>query len=383
MIDRATLTRLVAGADPAVSIYLPIDPARRDMRDPEARLREMIEQAQQLLVQRGLRPDRSAELLAPAQAALGDPDLARHRHYGRAFFLAPELTHVVVLREPVPQEVTVGRNFLLRPLLPMLARHRRFHILALSAGGARLLDATPDGLSERKATLPAGVDEVVAESEVQRVVQFNPIARPRSGQAAPVVKAHGTESPEDVRKVQLIEYLHRVAAAVSRELGEDPAPLVLVAEPEIAGHFRKIGKPPQLYPESVVVNPHGLSDADLLNKVVALLQPVFVREIDEVLDQVNARLGSGEQTVSIRLEEILAAAYDGRVDAVIVASDEKLRGCFDAETRTVRANGAAAGEGEDLLNEAAVVSLRNGGRAYALPKARIPRGAPAAATLRF
>jgi hypothetical protein len=214
-------------------------------------------------------------------------------------------------------------------------------------------------------------------------VQFNPIARPRSGPAAPVVTAHGTESPEDVRKAQLLEYLHRVAAAVSRELGDDPAPLVLVAEPEIAGHFRKLGKPTQLYEETLVINPHGLADADLLAKVVELLGPLLEREIEGVLDQANARLGSGGPTVSIRLEEILPAAYDGRVDAVVVASDELLRGRFDPEARTLHTKGVVDGEQEDLLNEAAVVSLRNGGRAFALPRERMPRHAPAVATLRY
>lgn len=383
MIDRATLTRLVAGADPAVSIYLPIDPERRDMRDPEARLRGLIEAAEQSLARRGMRPQQTAELLAPAHAVLDDPDLPRHRHHGRVFFLAPSLSQVFTLYESMPQDVTVGHNFLLRPLLPMLAHERRFHILALTAGGARLWDATPYSLSEHKAALPAGVDEVVAESEVQSYVQFNPIARPRSGPAVPVVKAHGTESPEDVRKAQLLEYLHRVAAAVSRELGEDPAPLVLVAEPEIAGHFRKLGKPAQLYEAGLLINPHGLADSDLLARVVELLRPVLEREIEGVLDQANARLGTAEPTVAIRLEEILPAAYDGRVDAVVVAADEMLRGRFDPEARTVRAGGASNGEGEDLLNEAAVVSLRNGGRAFALPRERIPRRAPAVATLRY
>ena len=87
--------------------------------------------------------------------------------------------------------------------------------------------------------------------------------------------------------------------------------------------------------------------------------------------------------MSIRLEEILPAAYDGRVDAVVVATDAMVRGRFDPEARTLYAPGASNGEEEDLLNEAAVVSLRNGGRAFALPKERMPRRAPAVATLRY
>jgi hypothetical protein len=39
--------------------------------------------------------------------------------------------------------------------------------------------------------------------------------------------------------------------------------------------------------------------------------------------------------------------------------------------------------GGDLLNLAALLAMRNGGRAYAVPRERIPRQVPATATLRF
>ena len=101
-----------------------------------------------------------------------------------------------------------------------------------------------------------------------------------------------------------------------------------------------------------------------------------------MLDQARARLGSADPTVAIRLEEILQAAHDGRVDSVVVASDQCIWGRFrPGAVPDVRGRPDAIDD--DLLNIAAALTLRHGGRAYALPTDSIPRRSPAIATFRF
>ena len=86
--------------------------------------------------------------------------------------------------------------------------------------------------------------------------------------------------------------------------------------------------------------------------------------------------------MAIRLEEILAASLEGRVDRVVVAEDEALWGRFELG-QSLAVHGKPGPDDEDLLNQAAVLTLRNGGRAFAAPRERMPRQAPAVATLRF
>lgn len=112
------------------------------------------------------------------------------------------------------------------------------------------------------------------------------------------------------------------------------------------------------------------------------MRPELDAELDGVLEQVDARLGAAEPTVAIRLEEILGAAVEGRVDAVVVAEDETLWGRFEPGY-TLAAHGKPGPDDEDLLNQAAILTLRNGGRAFAAPRERLPRQVPAAAVLRF
>jgi len=111
------------------------------------------------------------------------------------------------------------------------------------------------------------------------------------------------------------------------------------------------------------------------------MRPELEDELATVLNQVNARLGTADKTVAIRLEEILQAGPEGRVDAIVVATDETLWGRFGDGALT--AHGSPGPEDEDLVNLAAVQALRTGARAFAVPRERLPRQVPAAATLRF
>jgi hypothetical protein len=298
-------------------------------------------------------------VLAPARAVL-DGNLAEHRDAGVALLLAADRSETVALPEPPPELVVVGRDMHIKPLLPMLARNRRFHILALSAAQARLLTATPLVWEERALTaLPPD-----AQAELD--------SRPA---------AEG-DALDQARMALLTQEPRRIVHALRAALGSDSAPIVLAAEPHVAGRFMKAAHMPNLLVQTIPVNPFALTDAELHAKAVDLITPLIDAELNTVLDQVNARLGTAEPTVSLRPEEILTAAREGRVDAVVVAADDALWGSRGPDG-TILAHGHQVPGDEDLLNLAAVATLRTGGRAFAVPVSRLPRDAKAAALLRF
>ena len=353
MIDADTLRDLLDEHSHALSLYLSLDPGQRDARAPADRLRQKLREADSALERAGVAETPRRDLLAGAEELASGIDFARHRDPGLALFVAPGRRLLVDLPEAVAECVVAGRHFHIKPLLGLVARNRRFHLLAVSAGQARLYEATPFALSERRLALPAG---------------------------QPAAGSSDTPTP---RHPPLLDHLRQVADAVATELGSDPAPVLLAAEPEAAGHFRKLADLPRLEAETLHVNPFALSPADLHRRAVDALRPAFTAEAATVLDQIRARLGTAEPTVAIRLEEIVAAAAVGRVDVVVVAEDEDIWGTFDAKDGTVTGHGTLAGGDEDLLNLAALLTLRTGGRALSATRAELPRGAPAAAALRY
>lgn len=356
-LDPGRLAAWLEAPAPVVSLYAPLEPEQRDLRAPEARLRELADQAEQLL---GALDATARDALVARLRDTLDRDLAEHRDAGLAVLLAADRTELIPLPEPPPELVVVGPHAHLKPLLPLLARNRRFHILALSADRARLLTATPWAWQERALTeLPP---EAQAELD----------SRPASD----------TDSLERARMALLTQDPHRVAHAVRAALAGDDAAVVLAAEPRIAGHFTKLADLPGLLPQIVQVNPFALDDAALHARAMQVIGPLIDAELEAVLEQLEARLGAGDARLALRLEEILAAANEGRVDTVVVAEDTPVWGsCRPGQTIT--AHGHPVPGDEDLVNLAAIATLRTGGRAFAVPRERLPLHAPAAALLRF
>ena len=368
MIDQETFRRLLAPVAHGISIYMPVDPEQRDKRAHEPRLRMLQERAQALLAEWGLTRDQQQALTDALQRAAGSIDFVRNRDPGLAIFAAcPEQgdpwTEVVPL--PVsPEECLIGGSVLhVKPLLPLIMRNQRFGILALSKAKVRLLTATPFVWVEQ--TLDALPPEAQAELD-----------------SRPAVEHAADEDADAARMELLVSSPHYIAGAVKAVLGDDPAPVVLVADPRVAGSFLQQVRIGQIHEQPLHLNPFALSDAELHAKVLELMRPALDADVEAVLQQVDARLGTAEPNVAIRFEEILAAAGEGRVDAIIVAEDDVIWGSLNPDGSPV-AHGTPGPRDADLLNLAVVWALRNGGQAFALPRAQIPRQSPAVATLRF
>src|SRR5690349_12176472 len=106
MLNEATIRRLLDGADPAISIYAPLQPEQRDLRAPDVRLRELIGQADAMMERDGLALRRREQLLAPVRDILDGTDLAAHRDPTMVIFSSDGFTIVETLPTEVAQWVS-------------------------------------------------------------------------------------------------------------------------------------------------------------------------------------------------------------------------------------------------------------------------------------
>ncbi len=387
MVSRDDIARLMsATAAPAVSVFLPTHIAGREIRQDPIRLRNLLGKAEERLVAGwGLRRPDAAELLAPGQALVEDGGFWRHQRHGLAVFLAPGASWRFRVPAELREQVVVARQFHVRPLLPLFTGDGQFLLLCISAGRVRLFQGTRFGMVElHEVELPESLLEVSAETDYEETLHAAPPARPRSAGPVGMPSSHGFgESPEELRKSQLIEFLRRVASALEDQLGSDPPPLVLAAHPEIQGNFRAVAQLKTLLPDGVAENPDALDEADLHRLAYEMVRPSFLAGRDAAIARFRALRGDGDGRAASRIEDIVGAAHAGRIDSLFLVPDGQLWGRFDETDYRVEAHGSQSRDDVDLLDDAAARTLEHGGQVYLLAREDLPPGAMMAATLRY
>jgi hypothetical protein len=376
-LDRR-LEELVNEADVAISLIAPIDPANRDLRGPAARLRNLLKSGEEELQSRRLARETCDAVIASAAQAVAGLDLRTHRPAGVAVFATATGASMLPLPQTAAETLAVGHHFHIKPLVGMLDRSPEFILLALTVRGAKLWACDRYEWRELDLEVPAGLPAIIAETDYQRTVDS---ARDSKGRGGPSIEKHAFESPDELRRAELLAYLRRVGDAVRKRLANDSGPVLLASYSELGGQLRSVASVPRLMDENLNVNPGAFDIAELHRRAVELFQPRLKRDRDTVLEQVQARLGTADPTVAIRLEEIIAAAHDGRVDTLVVAQDAELRGTFDPASRRVTTG--ANVESEDLLNLAVVKTLAGRGRVIPAQRSELPRQSLAAALLRY
>jgi Bacterial archaeo-eukaryotic release factor family 3 len=378
MFTRSDLNELLAvDVQPAVSLYLPTHITGREIRQDPIRLKNLLSSAAERLAAIWRRPQ-IEELLGPAESLVGDDEFWRHQQQGLAVFLAPGFSRVHTLPVPVPEEVLLGDQFHIRPLLPLLEDAGLFWLLTISAKRARVYRGSRWEFAQAKEIeLPQGVGEIRATTEYQESQYASP-----SGRRGALAHAQSFgEAPEELRKSELIEFLRRVASAVEPHLKAHPAPVILAAHPEIRGHFRGIAGWKDIQPEGISENPDAITENELHRRAYALIEPKLAEARAAAVDRFNALLSGGK--VTTQPEQIVKAARYRRVDTLFLASPDHLWGQFDEPEDRVVAHGSAAEGDIDLLDFAALMTLREGGSVMLVEREALPPPGLAAAILRY
>src|SRR4051812_38981072 len=130
-IHRADLKQLVDHRQgPCVSLFMPMHLAGRNATEDPIRLRELADEAEKKLIDRGMRRHEAGELLAPLRGLLQDIPAWQHRGRSLAFFAAPEFATSFHVAGELPSSVEVSDHFCVLPLLPLITDAERFYLLA-------------------------------------------------------------------------------------------------------------------------------------------------------------------------------------------------------------------------------------------------------------
>ncbi|EKE43150.1 hypothetical protein OCGS_2741 [Oceaniovalibus guishaninsula JLT2003] len=384
MFTKSDLFALMnATPDMGVSIFMPTHVRGAEIRQGPIRLKNLLSEARDRLAARGMRGAEIDALLKPATARMDDYSFWQHQNEGLALFLGAEAPYEYRVPLSFDERVVIGSGFHVKPLLPLLAADGAFHVLTITAERVRLYDASRFGMHRVDLDdAPDDLAEVMGRADYENPLQGPPATRPRAGGPAAggqtISKSEVMgDSPEDWRKDRLVEYIRRVASAVEDRLASDAVPVVLVADAETGGHFRKHSALGPLLAEVVERNPGSMDDDALHAAAYEAMRPHFEAGRQEAVDRFASLHGSGDARAAVGLDGVSDAAAEGRIDTLLMAED-----VFSHQPGTE--TGADGGDAmRDRLDEAAVGTLQQGGTLYIVPNADLPENASVAAILRY
>lgn len=358
MITREDLAILLHHQDIyCVSLYMPTHRAGPEIRQDPIRLKNLLRQAEDRLAALGTPAAEVHQMLGPAAAMLGDSSFWRLQGDGLALFISPSSFHQYRLPVDFQELLVVADRFHLKPLLPLFAHGGHFYILALSQNEVRFFRGTLSGLDPVELrSLPENLSETLRLFDAEKQGQIN-------------------------TDIAMLQYCRSINDAVCKYLASERAPLVLAAVEPLFAIYRQANTYPYCMNEGIYGNPEGLKLEDLHGRGQAIAQTTFLMALEATAEQCHRNENMGR--ASKKLDEVLRAATQGKVDKLIVAVGLQRWGTYDPATDSLRLHFAQEPGDEDLLNRAAMLTLSHGGEVYAVMPEDVPDRALLAAVFRY
>lgn len=367
-----------------VSIFLPTESVPPESDRDRIRLKNQLSSVEEMLAERGMRRVEARSLLKPVRERLEDDAFWRDSDRGTAIFLGDSFDRIYTNSYAFEPFVHVGDRFHITPLLPVIQARGRFLLLAISLGGVRFYKGDAHQIEELTSeAIPDGLREALQFDDPERRLQFH------TGTDSTLALAdergaafHGhSVGAKEAKKTRIRRYFHQVSDGIDQYLREEQLPMVLAGVDYLHPIYRESSDHQNLLEKAITGNPEEYKDEELHAEAWELVEPYYREDIQRIRAAVMDNLGSERATNDIR--EIVPAAFQTRVTALLIQRDETLWGRYDPEVDEVVVFEDREAGSDDLLNLAATYTLQYGGRALSLSSDEMPDGEIAVAALRF
>jgi hypothetical protein len=388
-IDIPTLEEFKALAqvkgETCISLYLPTSPLAQDVRANRIAFKDLAGEALSQLREAGADKEKIAALeerfdhLAGADHDVQDEDKIRKRQRARpdgieAFWHAQAnglavLATASMMRTfrlpdaPKPLAEVADRLHLTPLIRAMTSPHDAF-VLALAEESVRLIHAFANYPPVRLQVpdLPKNAEEATR--------------RPSIHVRAPRRRLQNLEG----EKVLLHKYVAKVAQAIQGALTGLNTPLVLAAAEPIASIFRSVNTYPRLADEIIEGNPDQVTDAELEDAAIPILDHVYSRELKAAIALYD-ELKPERATTDISWAAHAATA--GAIDQLLVDLDAVVPGLVSEVDGSVTYAASDDTETYSVVDEVARRALFTGARVMGARREELPDRAALAAILRY
>ncbi len=370
------LRKLTEAKGPCVTILLPAT-AESDLR---VQLKDAVRTVHENL-HKTRAGESHQELLAPLAEEMEPVPVSQRSNGSLVVLRSPELFVRFFTPAHLHETVTVEDYFAIRHLLPILDEGKEFYLLALSQKRTRFLLCTAHSSDE--VPLPPGtptsLHEAMNTRQPDHVLDNRASGGPSVGSMKGVM--FGTSSDQDDKYEDLHQFFRAVDKGVNALLHGLSVPVIPVGVEHELAQYRRANTYPHLVEPGIHGAPDGMKGGEMHRRALILLQSHTASPVQKALDEFDKSVGTGH--ASTHAQEIVKAAHEGRISHLFVQDEAEYLGNFDEVRQKVKRHEDALEPRHDLLNDAAIQTIRHGGLVSVLPPAKMPNGVPVCALYRY
>ncbi|HBT18933.1 MAG TPA: hypothetical protein DEA52_02630 [Clostridiaceae bacterium] len=347
---------------PLVSIYLPTSRLTNETKDNEIRFKNLLKKVEEELG-KSYPGKKGEEILTDLKTLLEDKPFWHYQLDGLGILARAGEMVVYKLQRSVQEYVEVSHNFYVKPLINAYQSDDSYQVLSLNKNDFTLYEGNRYAIreveipKEEKKTLKDVVGKFFEETHLQTV-----------SMGAGGKTMHGIGgSTRDEEAVDIEKYFRWVDRYImDNHSKRTDLPLILASLPENHKDFEKLSHNEFLLKEGIKKDPQSLTLEELRLEAWEILKPAYLQNLKTLHEKYE--LNKSRELASEDLSEIARAALNSRVDTLMVNLEETVPGTIRIDRDRLLQEGPHG----DMLNDVALLALKQKAKVYVVSKEELP-----------
>ena len=363
---------------PFISLYQPTNRHAPENKQDPIVYRNLLKTIEASLAHQYPSKDVSASMNVLRQIG-DDAELWNNTLNGLAILSSPNRCVVYKLHDAVEPLAIVADSFHTKPLIKAYQSIDQYLLLGLNSNMFDLFQGNQNGIVKVELE-PGTARDIEAVLGYQLTESYLTQGSFSGVGHSPMYHGHGGAKPEIEKDTEkFFRYVDRfVDENYSKPL---KLPLILVALQEHHSTFAKISNNPYLVKDGIKGEYSSFSLEQLREKTWALLEPIYLAQMQEHLHHFEHAKASGLGSDSLAV--ISKAVFENRVDTLFVDVDRIVPGKIEHETGKIFGRDIDEPNVGDVLDALAQLALKSKSDVVVLPPETIPGKAGIAAIFRY
>jgi hypothetical protein len=304
----------------------------------------------------------------PINDLINNKEFWRYQSDGLAIFLTDNIFYKYTIPVYFEDFNYLSNEFYLKSIIPLFNGDGLFYLLTLKMDEVKFYQGTRHSITEIIVDdlIPSQLEDRVGYDYEQKSLQF----RTQQGNKG-AGSFHGHEDNDSNEKKELLLYFRAIDKGLMKILHDDQNPPLIICSLDFYFPiYKEVNTYQNLFPQYISGNPTDKDIILLHEEAWELIKPYFDKIRLEKLDKFSALIGTGKTSSDIN--ELFAAAFEGKVDALFLENRADIYGTYNPSTQKVTVEDVHNYPNVSLMNLLAMKVMENGGIVYLIEKDDMP-----------